>query len=60
MGMCVVAEGVERPEQLKRLASYGCDRIQGYLYSRPVPEGMLLSLLESNYMGKLDPLAQSH
>jgi diguanylate cyclase (GGDEF)-like protein/PAS domain S-box-containing protein len=32
----VVAEGVETPEQLEQLRSYGCDAVQGYLYSRPV------------------------
>ncbi|NNG14251.1 MAG: EAL domain-containing protein, partial [Gammaproteobacteria bacterium] len=33
----VVAEGVETPEQLEQLRGYGCDAIQGYLYSKPVP-----------------------
>lgn len=33
----VVAEGVETPEQLAFLRANGCDLIQGYLYSRPVP-----------------------
>ena len=32
----VIAEGVETPEQLKILRSFGCDIIQGYLFSRPV------------------------
>ena len=33
----VVAEGVETEEQLETLRSMGCDEIQGYLVSRPVP-----------------------
>ena len=34
----VVAEGVETQEQLSILCDkYGCDLIQGYLYSKPVP-----------------------
>ncbi|UCU97346.1 EAL domain-containing protein [Acidovorax radicis] len=33
----VVAEGVETEEQSRRLALLGCDEIQGYLLSRPVP-----------------------
>lgn len=46
MGMCVVAEGVERMEQLEYLAQHECDKIQGYLYSRPVPEAELIKLLK--------------
>jgi EAL domain-containing protein (putative c-di-GMP-specific phosphodiesterase class I) len=35
--MSVVAEGVETPAQLERLAQYGCDMAQGYLLGRPGP-----------------------
>jgi len=37
LGLAVVAEGVEHPHQARLLASLGCDHVQGYLYSRPVP-----------------------
>ena len=37
LGMNVVAEGVERPEQARLLKELGCDTAQGYLYSRPAP-----------------------
>ena len=33
----VVAEGVETPEQLELLRSFGCDQVQGYLISKPLP-----------------------
>jgi len=35
--MRVLAEGVETEGQLSLLASNGCDRIQGFLFSKPVP-----------------------
>lgn len=36
MNMCVIAEGVERKEQLEYLQEHGCDKIQGYLFSKPI------------------------
>ncbi len=36
LNMTVVAEGVETPEQLKFLASAGCDDAQGFYLSRPI------------------------
>jgi diguanylate cyclase (GGDEF)-like protein len=39
MGMKVVAEGVERPDQLAALSAYGCDQVQGYHFARPMPAG---------------------
>ncbi|MGC1328752.1 putative bifunctional diguanylate cyclase/phosphodiesterase [Pseudomonas sp.] len=33
----VVAEGVETPEQLGMLRGFGCDQVQGYLISKPLP-----------------------
>ena len=35
--MTTVAEGVETAEHLSRLRAAGCDAVQGYLFSRPVP-----------------------
>ena len=37
LGMATVAEGVETPSQLEQLTEFGCDYVQGYLFSRPVP-----------------------
>jgi EAL domain-containing protein (putative c-di-GMP-specific phosphodiesterase class I) len=37
MKLKVVAEGVETREQLAALRDYGCDMVQGYLFSKPVP-----------------------
>jgi EAL domain-containing protein (putative c-di-GMP-specific phosphodiesterase class I) len=45
MSRRIVAEGVETEQQLARLRRLGCDEIQGYLFSRPVPGPELLKLL---------------
>ncbi|MFK7914449.1 MAG: putative bifunctional diguanylate cyclase/phosphodiesterase, partial [Pseudomonadales bacterium] len=37
LGMHVVAEGVEEPEQLDQLRRIGCHFVQGYLFSKPLP-----------------------
>jgi len=37
LGLEVLAEGVELPEQAEYLRALGCDVIQGYLISRPLP-----------------------
>jgi diguanylate cyclase (GGDEF)-like protein len=47
MGMNVIAEGVETPEQLAKLRSLGCDFAQGFLFSKPVPHKLALDLLVS-------------
>lgn len=40
-----VVEGVETAEQLEQVMSLGCDVIQGYLYSRPVPADTLIDVI---------------
>lgn len=37
LGLRVIAEGVETEDNLKRLRELGCDEIQGYLLSKPLP-----------------------
>ncbi len=37
LGMEVIAEGVERAEQLAQLVEMGCDMAQGYFFARPLP-----------------------
>lgn len=37
LNMQVVAEGVEEAEQLAFLQQQGCDLVQGYYYSKPLP-----------------------
>jgi len=45
LGLTVVAEGVERSEQLALLRELGCDTVQGYLISRPVPADDLVGVV---------------
>ena len=43
----MLAEGIERREQLEALRKYGCDLGQGHLFSAPVSPDKALALLES-------------
>jgi len=36
LGLQVIAEGVERPEQISALRACGCDLFQGYIFSKPL------------------------
>jgi diguanylate cyclase (GGDEF)-like protein/PAS domain S-box-containing protein len=45
LGLSVIGEGVETNEQLSYLKKHGCDRFQGYLISKPIPEIEASSLL---------------
>ena len=44
IGITVVVEGVETEDQLQYLKSINCDQIQGFLYSKPVPEAVFHSM----------------
>ncbi|MEN0107640.1 MAG: bifunctional diguanylate cyclase/phosphodiesterase [Pseudomonas sp.] len=43
--LAVVAEGVENAEQLALLRQFGCDQVQGYLVSKPLPLAELARFL---------------
>jgi diguanylate cyclase (GGDEF)-like protein/PAS domain S-box-containing protein len=52
LGLTVVAEGVERPEQLELLREMGCPRVQGYLVSRPMAPSGIEALVQVNPRGE--------
>ena len=47
LSMKVVAEGVEREESAEILSELGCDEVQGFLYSEPLPPSELSTFLRS-------------
>jgi diguanylate cyclase (GGDEF)-like protein/PAS domain S-box-containing protein len=48
LGLVVVAEGIERPEQLELLREMGCPRGQGFLVARPMPAGRAQAMVRTN------------
>jgi diguanylate cyclase (GGDEF)-like protein len=46
LGKRVLAEGVENSDQLDLLRNIGCDAVQGYFISRPLPEEQLTKYLK--------------
>lgn len=50
LDMRVVAEGVETAEQLAALQSLGCEEVQGYYISKPVPAVAAAQLLQKRFL----------
>ena len=48
LGLATVAEGVETAEQLELLKNMGCDQIQGYFFSRPLPADEFLAFYQAH------------
>ena len=46
LGMTITAEGIETEDQLAALRQHGCNEIQGYLYSKPLPVGAIFSFMK--------------
>lgn len=53
LGLKVIAEGVETKDHEKFLLQENCDEVQGFRYSRPVPEEDFIKFA-TNYTGSLD------
>ena len=52
--MQTVAEGVEAMDELNLITSLGASHIQGYIFSKPLPQAELLERLETGGL-KFDP-----
>lgn len=50
LGLQTIAEGVETSAQLAFLREQGCDEMQGYLFSKPVPSEQFEALLKRNFV----------
>nr|WP_240364775.1 EAL domain-containing protein [Pseudomonas syringae] len=48
LGLNVIAEGVETVDQLELLVTYGCDQMQGYLFSKPVISEECAAMIKSS------------
>ena len=48
LGMKLVAEGAETEEQVAFLKENDCDYIQGYYYSKPLPEDEFIEFMETH------------
>jgi len=49
LGMNIIAEGVENTAQLDMLIAHGCNNIQGYFYSKPLPAEEFIDFVASFY-----------
>ena len=47
LGMTITVEGVETAEQFEFTAASGCDQVQGYHFSRPLPAAEFLSFVDA-------------
>jgi EAL domain-containing protein (putative c-di-GMP-specific phosphodiesterase class I) len=58
LALTVTAEGVENTEQVAFLRVHGCDQVQGYLYSRPVPAAEFERLLQKPVLSGLSVVGE--
>ncbi|MCY7419152.1 MAG: EAL domain-containing protein, partial [Chloroflexi bacterium] len=57
LDMQVIAEGIERPEELRLLRSFGCDYGQGYLFSTPMDAADVMRSIRAGATSLIAPLS---
>ena len=56
MNYHIVSEGVETQEEMEQISSWGVDMIQGYYFSKPLPEQEFVAYIENcKQEGRLGP-----
>ncbi|MCX7174090.1 MAG: EAL domain-containing protein [Proteobacteria bacterium] len=60
LGLKVVAEGVETPDQRDLLAAAGCNYGQGYLFAKPMPAAQFEGLVAAASGGKIQGIDSPH
>jgi diguanylate cyclase (GGDEF)-like protein/PAS domain S-box-containing protein len=53
LNLDIIAEGVETEKQKEFLIQHGCEKIQGYYYSRPIPSDEMESFLKDDIISKI-------
>ena len=48
LGLTIIAEGVETKEQADMLLGFGCELMQGYYFSKPIPAEEYEKMLEQD------------
>jgi diguanylate cyclase (GGDEF)-like protein/PAS domain S-box-containing protein len=54
LNLGLICEGVETTQQLEWLHAMGCSKLQGYLFSKPVPANEAVRIIERSFAGLTD------
>ncbi len=55
LGITVLAEGVENQQQLDWMEEHGCDQVQGYFFSKPLPADAFIEYIRQRNSPALKP-----